>query len=240
MLSAAKSTGNWIDYWDSDTLFRPIMKSAARYFYAKARPVLRYDPRDVVLDFGCGPGYLAELLAESCREVHGVDTSARMIAECRARFAARPNMFFHRLDRDRYTDLSALGQGRFSLIVCLSVIQYFDSLASVELLLDSFRRAAAPGARLLVADIPVRGAPLRETFELLRASLTENILRETLWFLLRSVASRYSITRARAGLLVIPLRQLEELADRLSLEARFLTEPLTYNRHRLHMLVSCR
>jgi len=140
-----KTAESWIASWNSDTLFRPIMKKAAGYFYRISQPIAGYSPGDVVFDFGCGPGYLVDFLAEGTGEVHGVDTSARMISECRDRFSGRSHVHFHLLNSNRYTDLSCVGDKKFSLILCLSLVQDFDGIHSVEELVRSFARVAAPG-----------------------------------------------------------------------------------------------
>lgn len=235
----SKTVDSWIDYWNSDVVFRPVMKRTAEYFYRKSKPILCYGRHDSILDFGCGPGYLEEFLAGSGAEIHGVDTSARMISECRTKFAGCPHVFFHVLDHDHYTDLSCLGGKRFSVIVCLSVVQYFDHATRIEELIRSLERVASPGARLLIADIPAGDAPLRDTVDLLRASATEKVVLPTLWFLMRSLVSKYSRIRAAQGLLCVSVHQLKEIVERLSLDAEILREPLTYSRRRTHLLVTC-
>jgi len=229
----------WIDYWDSAALFRPVMKSVAGHFCRQTESILLYNRHDVVLDYGCGPGYLIELLTENVGEIHGVDTSTKMIAECREKFRARDNVRFHLLDRGSYTDLSILGNTKFTVIVVLSVVQYFENILAVEQLLRSLCRVAAPGARLLVADVPVDDKPLLDTLELLRASLGKKFIVRALWFLLRSAASNYSRVRASRGLLSIPVPRLQEIVEKLSLEAEFISRPLTYNRRRAHLLITC-
>jgi SAM-dependent methyltransferase len=237
MLRHGEAAPDWIDYWDSESLFGPLMRRATAHFHAAARDLLAVRGGDVVLDFGCGPGYLSELLALEAGEVHGVDTSAHAIAECRARCGARANLHFHHLDRGDPVDLSFLGGRRFSLIICLSVIQYFDSLASVERLLRSFARVAAPGGRALVADIPVRSSPIADTGELLRASISERFLGPALQFLVRSAVSPYARTRSRRGLLTVSEAQLRSLLATVQLDAEILATPLTWNRQRLHVCV---
>ena len=146
----------WIEYWEKERIFRPMMKKMTGYFYRKTRNLLGYQKNDVLLDFGCGPGYLEELIGDTVGMIYGVDTSQGMIDECRRKFTEQKGVIFYRLDRDRFTDLSMLGEERFSIIICLSVVQYFRSLGEIKRLIESVVHVALPGASFLIADIPVK------------------------------------------------------------------------------------
>lgn len=237
-MNPAAAPASWIDYWDSQTIFLPIMRRTARFFAEKVGTVLPLGRDTVLLDYGCGPGYLVEQLAGRVGELHGVDTSPRMIAECRRRFAGLPNVHFHQLDPKNGTDLSVLVPNRFSVIICLSVVQYFERLQQVEELIRSVASVAAPGARLLVADIPTGDAPLGDALELAWAGVRGGFVLPAVKFLLQSVTTEYARMRAAKGLLLIPVPSLRQFAARLALRAEVLKEPLTYSRRRVHLLVS--
>jgi SAM-dependent methyltransferase len=227
---------NWIEYWDTDRIFNSVMRRMTGHFFETSRSLLDYGDSDVILDFGCGPGFLVERLQGLVKQVHGVDTSRRMIEECREKFRERPDMDFHLLPRERYTDLSFLGNGVTKTVV-LSVVQYFRSVEDVGELIRSVASVSAPGAILLIADIPTDSAPLRDTAELLKAGLREGFLIEALRFLAQTRFSRYAGTRSEQGLLCLPLPALQRLIGELKLKAEILTDPLTYNHRRVHLLV---
>jgi SAM-dependent methyltransferase len=227
---------NWIDYWDTDRIFNSVMRRMTGHFFETSRGLLDYGESDVVLDFGCGPGFLVERLEGVVKQVYGVDTSPRMIEECGDKFRDRPGLEFHLLPRDRYTDLSFL-DGAVTKTVVLSVVQYFSTVEDVGDLIRSVASVSAPGARLLIADIPTDSAALRDTAELLRAGLKEGFLFQCLAFLARTRFSRYAGTRAQQGLLCLPVPVLERLIADLNLNAEILTDPLTYNHRRVHLLV---
>lgn len=226
----------WIDYWDNDRIFRSVMASMTRYFFESSGKLLNYTEKDVVLDFGCGPGFLIENLKDRVAEIHGLDTSPRMIAECRRRFRGCGNVFLHTLARDSYTDLSFLKPKRFTIAVVLSVVQYFRSAAEVADLIRQIADISAPGASLLIADIPTGSGPLLDTIELVRSCWKEGIMAECIRFLARTRFSRYSRTRGEQGLLYLPVQALQRLMVDLGLKGEILSDPLTYNRRRVHLL----
>ena len=228
---------NWIDYWDTDRIFRSVMRRMTGYFFESSHRLLNYGRSDTMLDFGCGPGFLVEHLHGLVKEVHGVDTSAQMIAECKQRFRDCPNTQFHTLPRDRYTDLTFLNRTRYTKTVVLSVVQYFRTVADVGDLIRGVADISAPGACMLIADIPTDSVPLLNTLELVKSGWQEGYLIECIRFLAQTRLSPYPRIRAEQGLLCLPVPALEQLIAELSLDAQVLTDPLTYNRRRVHLLV---
>lgn len=228
---------NWIEYWDTDRIFRSVMRRMTDYFFESSHRLLNYQRSDVVLDFGCGPGFLVERLHRRVKQIHGVDTSARIIDECREKFRHCSNVGFYTLSRDRYTDLSFLGHARVTKTVVLSVVQYFRAAQEVGDLIQSVAAVSAPGASLLIADIPTDSIPLLDMLELLKSGWQEGYLMECIRFVAQTRFSPYSRTRAQQGLLCLSVSELRRLIADLSLDAEILEAPLTYNRRRLHLLV---
>lgn len=228
---------NWIDYWDADRIFHSMMERMTHYFFEASRDLLNLRQMEVVLDFGCGPGYLVESLHGLVKEIHGVDTSPQMISECRGKFRGCSNVFFHTLAHDRYTDLSFLKHRGFTMTLVVSVVQYFRSVRDVADLIRSVAAISVPGASLLIADIPTKSLPLLDTIELVKSCRQEGFLIECISFLAQTRFSRYSRIRAEQGLLCLPVQTLEGLIGELNLEAEILTDPLTYNHRRVHLLV---
>ncbi len=234
-MSAAEARSSWIDFWNSQAEFDPMMEIAADYFHRRAGELVGFGPGDAVLDIGCGPGDLIALLAGTVGEIHGVDTSVSMIGRCRQRFQGRTDLHFHLLDPHAYTDLSFLGAARFTRIVCLSVVQYYRRHSELNDLIGSVRRIAAPGARFLIADIPTHPSPLADAAGLLRAAAGGRFLHQATRFLVASCFSRYRRLRRSTGLLCFPLPVLEDLVDSLHEPARIVREPLTLSRGRVHL-----
>jgi SAM-dependent methyltransferase len=97
-----------------------------------------------VLDAACGEGYGSYLLAQTAREVTGVDVSAEAVAHARARYAA-PNL---RYAQGSVTALP-LPDGCIDLVVSFETIEHL--LAQAEMLAE-FRRVLVPGGALLISS----------------------------------------------------------------------------------------
>jgi ubiquinone/menaquinone biosynthesis C-methylase UbiE len=230
-----KQPATWINYWDRDTHFRTMMKNMTQYFFTRSKDVLHYNKNDVVLDIGCGPGFLEDCLYPEVHEIHGVDTSPRMIAECRHRFGETGNVYFHHLDSSNYTDLSFLEDHEFTLAVCLSVVQYYRQIEDIEKLIRSVQQISAPGARLLIADIPVQNNTLLDGFNLLRGAAAEGLMGQTIRFLFKTMRSEYRHIRAARGLLCFPVSRLREILA--PFDAKWVETPLTFNHRRVNLLI---
>ncbi len=232
------SANAWIPWWQAETITRDTdWRKNMEIFVRATRPLLEYGAHDVVLDLGCGPCALAEFIADSVKEIHCLDVSARYLDLCRKKFAGRDNVFFYKLDESRYTDLSIFEDRKFSLVVCSSVIQYYRNIGEVEKIIREVRRIARPRARFLIADIPTRRGSLSDTLGLLKTGFRENYLLESMRVLYRKTMSDYRKRRSATGLLFFSISDLDRLIDRLDLSARILSTPLTVNANRRHLLV---
>jgi len=107
------------------------------------------DPGSRVLDFGCGIGRLETYLAPHCREMHGVDVSAEMLARARQRLTAVKNVHLHQLSAPK---LPMFGDGFFDFAFAMLV---FHHLAKQDtfLVLREFGRVLRPGGRFF-ANFP--------------------------------------------------------------------------------------
>ncbi|HLE57519.1 MAG TPA: class I SAM-dependent methyltransferase [Rhodothermia bacterium] len=103
-----------------------------------------------VLELGCGTGRILIPVARMGREVTGVDSSPRMLAQCRARLAEEPSEV-----RDNATlvggDMRALDLGsRFSLIMIpFRPFQHLIAVSDQIATLQAIHRHLEPGGRLV-------------------------------------------------------------------------------------------
>jgi len=110
-----------------------------------------------VLDVGCGPGLLASIAADRAAAVLAFDASLEMVglAQARVRSAGRHNV---RVLQGFIGDPQLLGDQRFDLVVCSSVLEYINQLGAG---LDWLVGALDPGGVLLVS-LPNGGSLYRK------------------------------------------------------------------------------
>lgn len=232
-----RNAETWPDYWEEETKLLPMMERMTNHFYRASRSIMDFGKEDSVLDFGCGPGYLVSRLEKDVKEIYGVDISASMIGKCRKRFSGRAHCHFLQLDKANSTDLSALGEWQFSKGICLSVVQYFDSIEDLGKLIQSADDHAGPGALFLIADIPVGAGLIGDVWELLKAAKSGGFLFKAFQFLFLSRFSSYYRVRSSRGLLRFNTEHIKDLIQSMELNARILRDPLTFSSKRVHLLI---
>lgn len=230
---------NWVDYWDVESIVSDTnWKTHTDIFLKATDPILNYSDQDTMLDIGCGAGHLAADLKDRVKEICCLDTSQRFLDLCRQRLGHNPNVSFHRLDPAHYTDLSCLNGKKFSIVVCLSVIQYYQSVKEVERLISEVRRVALPGARFLIADIPTQPGMVSDLYRMLIGAVRKRCFLKTLKLLCKTQFSPYRRTRSSLGLLTLSSQCLHGMIDRLGLDAKLLSTHMTLNESRRHLLIT--
>ena len=111
------------------------------------------EPLDVrpgcrVLDYGCGPGFVARAMADLVGpdgRVYGVDINARFVAAASGRAEGVANLSYHQVENGRVP----LADHAVDRLLCKNVLEYVPDLAAT---LAEFRRVLAPGGRMLAID----------------------------------------------------------------------------------------
>lgn len=105
----------------------------------------RLHPGMIAADLGCGPGELLSRMAQSSRQVVGVDSSARMLELAGARLAGRQNVSL-RLGELEHLPL------REAEVQAATLSMVLHHLNDPQVVLAEARRVLAPGGVLLVAE----------------------------------------------------------------------------------------
>jgi amino acid adenylation domain-containing protein len=115
-----------------------------------------------VLEIGCGSGLIAWELVPRVASYVGLDPSEATQQRNRQAFAARGHVHAQFLTGFA-TDVAALPEASFDLILLASVVQFFPGPQYLEHVLELAMRLLAPGGALLIADVilPAAPAPVR-------------------------------------------------------------------------------
>lgn len=112
------------------------------------------DPkRKVVLDVGCGSGYVAAELAASAKKVTGTDFSANFIALCREKYKSLSNLDFVEHD---ITSPLPFDDASFDSIICKMVLQYVPDIRPFSA--EAMRLLKDKGELIVIVDHPFRAA----------------------------------------------------------------------------------
>ena len=101
------------------------------------------DAHSVVLDYGCGPGFLVRYIAGHAQTVYGVDISRGALACARVLNGAPNASFVHT------ADLADIGDATIDVAVSVAVAQHLTD-AVLERVLDTVHRKLKPSGRILL------------------------------------------------------------------------------------------
>jgi len=231
---------NWTNFWKNE-YFTPesITELNVDTFIKSTNSILDFNSQDVIMDIGCGDSQLASKLKDKVKEIHCLDICKRNLIESRKKFEQDKNVYFHLLDDTNYTDLSVINRNiKFTKIICLSVIQYYEKKNELEKLLIEIKRLAAPGAKLFIADIPTTKLSYLDIFFFFRSAFKNNIFLPAIITIYKARFSNYYTLNKKVGLQYYSIEYLEDLIMKHNLKARIFTTQMTLNKRRIHLLVN--
>lgn len=101
-------------------------------------------PSSYVLDFGCGPGRLSALIADSGFRVRAVDTSEGMIKLAKKLDLPNLDINFHSIREPE----DIISEEHYGAIICSSVIEYIPNPSK---LLNIFQQSLNPDGYLIIS-----------------------------------------------------------------------------------------
>ena len=147
----------WKSFWDSQATVedsyqavrgeKVMSDEVQAYHDRKLVGMLAPEPRDTLLDAGCGPGDQVVLLSPLVKQITAIDFSPAMIDRCRARLAEADIA-----NADVTTaDVTGLpfGDDTFDKVICIAVMQYLNP-EEVDTAVAELARVAKPGGVLVV------------------------------------------------------------------------------------------
>jgi SAM-dependent methyltransferase len=218
----------WESYWEGLSDRQRLFREQSDEYFRNLETALGLDLRARVLDFGCGFGHVAELLAPRVGKLFLWDSSANMRRRARLNVAGRQNICFLDLSAAK----SLCSDMKFELILVNSVVQYM-TLEEFSAWLLRWRDMLAPRGRIVVSDlIPPDYPAFRDIIDLLRFSARRGFLVRAVWQAFSELWRYWGVRRVR------PLSRIgrEELSQRgkdAGLTVSYLSANLTHFKKRL-------
>jgi 2-polyprenyl-3-methyl-5-hydroxy-6-metoxy-1,4-benzoquinol methylase len=174
------------------------------------------------LDYGCGPGYLADSVSDLTKSYYGVDISKNYIDTCVAKFKEQQSFHFFSLDEtaDVYTlEELDLPKHYFDTIIILSVVQYLDTKEKVSALVQSFLPFLKLKGEIILADvIDAEKYFLKDLCNICIYSIRNGYFVQFVKFVFQLKFSSYNKLRLKNSLLTITQADIEEICIHLNLQ----------------------
>lgn len=148
------SSFGWGGFWKEKKSFHAITKISTAFFASQIEKRYHLKPGDDILDFGCGPGFIADTLAVKNISITGLDINEFFISACRKKYAA--SSFIH-ITTDIAVNKNILNEQlkerKFDFIIFLGVAQYLDSVNEVEEIIKMLLFYVKDSGKIIVGDV---------------------------------------------------------------------------------------
>ena len=215
------SSTTWDKFWkDQRQSFYAAMKIATGYFVTQLEKLYQLKPTSAIFDYGCGPGFVADSLADKSIQITGADINEFFIEECRKN---HPASLFMVITTDISTNKKILDEQlkekRFDYILLLSVAQYFKNTGELEELIRMLRFYMKENGKIIVADvIDENTSSIRDALSLLLHYIKIGKVPTFFRFMFYLMFSNYRKISGKMPLLKISEQSIRNIAANNSLE----------------------
>ena len=176
-------------------------------------------PGDKILDYGCGPGLLADYFDPKGIKMTGADINKYYLEQCRKN---HPESVFIEITTDKAFNRKAfddkLKGTRFNYVTLLSITQYFENEAEVERVIHFLMPYIQPNGKIIIADvIDENTSSVRDALSLLYHCLRRGMLIAFAKFILYLLSSDYRMISKNAKLLKLSEQTMNQVATRNTL-----------------------
>ena len=199
------NSNTWSSFWKQNPSgFDEVMWEATKEFSKRLLRKNLTNQNDVILDYGCGPGFFIENLgSDAAKKICGVDISEFYINKCRKKFSDLKKYRFEVIDSENFDILEdVIKQEKVSKVIILSVLQYFQDENKVKALLDSMLRLNVAVDCIIADVISTENSTFKDVYSVFVQSLKNNYFISFLKFIKYVVFSDYSQVK-KAGFLKI-------------------------------------
>lgn len=199
------NSNKWSSFWKQNPSgFDKVMYEATKEFSKRLLKKKLINPNDIILDYGCGPGFLIENLNSNyVKKICGIDISEFYISKCKEKFLDTEKFRFETINSENINFVKDLiKQEKVNKIIILSVLQYFQDEEKVKELLDHFLNLNQEIDVIIADVISTHSSTLQDVVSVFMQSLKNGYLISFIKFIKYIIFSDYSQVK-KAGFLKI-------------------------------------
>ena len=149
------STSGWVNFWkDQKESFYETMRINTVFFARQLEKLFHIKPSHQILDYGCGPGFLADALGEKNISITGADINHFFIEQCKRNHAGSLFLYISTdIEETKKIFEEQLGKKKFDFIILLSITQYFDNVTVLDTVVKMLVRYLSENGKIIVADV---------------------------------------------------------------------------------------
>lgn len=210
------STSGWINFWkDQKQSFDATMKINTEFFALRMEELFQLKPTDEILDYGCGPGFLANYLMAKNVTITGADINEFFIEQCRRNHASSLCMHITTnvaLNKKLFD--TQLNGKKFDFVIMLSIAQYFVNVEAVENVIRMLRFYLKENGMIIIADvIDQNTSSFRDAGSLLLHCVKKGKVMVFFRFIFYLLFSNYRKLSSKVKLLRLSEQSIGQIAD---------------------------
>jgi 2-polyprenyl-3-methyl-5-hydroxy-6-metoxy-1,4-benzoquinol methylase len=209
----------WDGFWENQKeSFGEIMRINTSHFAFRVSKEFSLTSRKV-LDYGCGPGFLADSIKNKGVTFTGVDINPYYLEKAKIN---HPESSFFSISADPHKNTQLFIQyfknEKFDFIICLSIFQYFPSKEAVQQVIASLLPFLKSDGKVIIADVlDERTSSWRDASALFSHCLIKNRLGLFVRFISYLLFSDYNKLSKDLALLKLSSDNVAEIAKNLKL-----------------------
>lgn len=209
------SSLGWEHFWENQKFsFSAIMKISTAFCAVEMEKFFRWKPTDKILDYGCGPAFLADYMATKNISITGADINKFYIEQSKKKHPE--SLFIHLttdIDFNKQTLDKHLSGDKFDFIILLSISQYFDSEVELEKVIRMLLSHLDGNGKIILADvIDPKTSSLKDAISLMLHCFKKGQIIAFIKFMLYLIFSNYRKLSRRVKLLTLSQQSIRQIA----------------------------
>jgi 2-polyprenyl-3-methyl-5-hydroxy-6-metoxy-1,4-benzoquinol methylase len=209
------SSFEWGNFWKEKRSFHAITKISTAFFASQIEKKYHLKPGDDILDFGCGPGFIADTLAAKNIQITGADINEFFISACQEKYPA--STFIHittDIEVNKKILNEQLKERKFDLIIFLGVAQYLDSISEVEEIIKMLLFYVKGSGKIIVGDvIDENTSSVKDAFSVLFHYIKKGKIAAFIRFVFFMLFSNYRNIIREAKMIMVPEQSICKMAE---------------------------
>jgi 2-polyprenyl-3-methyl-5-hydroxy-6-metoxy-1,4-benzoquinol methylase len=213
----------WENFWKNQKQsFHSVMKIATTAFAARLEKEIPITSSVKLLDYGCGPGFLADYYAIKNISFTGLDINASFIEECKKNHStSRFLLITTNAEENNKIFNEQLHHKQFDVITILSIVQYFSDEKELEDLIGILVPYLTDSGVMVLADIiDEHTSSIKDATSLLLHCIKKGKIVAFTKFIFYLLFSNYSDISKRNKLLLFSEQSINRIARSHSLSYR--------------------
>tara|TARA_Y100000591_G_C21713256_1_gene634698 strand:+ start:108 stop:809 length:702 start_codon:yes stop_codon:yes gene_type:complete len=228
---------NWSSYWSKKNLWQStaLWRRSSKLFYNKSKKYINFNNK-IILDLGCGDGSLIDYLKNDVKKIYATDISNDTIKLLKNKHKKDKKVFLKKINKN-FKHLNQL-KTKFDIIICNSVVQYFDNSKEIINLIKEVKRVSKKNTFFLVSDIHT--LKKKNIFKYIFYLIIDGLFIDTLNVFLCNFYKfnyrQYRLIEKNQNLLKIDYKKFKKILLKEKYNFTLIKDRLTTNYNSLHLL----